>query len=55
MISLKQTNKQTDFNIGLYADIYRQISFKVSVIVEAHQKALHFDISLDGLDLHSRL
>ena len=38
-------------NIGLYADIYRFLS---NLVDDGDHYAVHFDMSLDDLDLRSR-
>ena len=43
---------ETNFNFGLYSDIYRPISFKLRTMIE--NTKLHFYVSLDDLYLHSR-
>ena len=47
MIELKK------INIDLYSDIYRQISFKLGMMIENTKRYIYY-ISLDDLDLHLR-
>ena len=52
----KQNNnktKSTTFNVCLYSDIYRPISFKLGMMIET-TSLLHFCVSLEDLNLHWR-
>ena len=44
--------KKKCFNIGLYSDNYRLVSFKLGMMIETSK--LYIFICLDDLDLHSR-
>ena len=48
----KKKKNQTNFTIGLYSDITLQTDF-FQTWYRDHQ-SLHFEISVDDLDLHSR-